>query len=236
MARRSILVGAAILAMTSGAASALEIDRLAIESGKLVITGKTTKAGQEVEVVGTGDKAKSSSSRRFKFSLSDVPETCKLDLKSGTETLTGLLVANCGPRGPKGEAGAAGALARPAPLVLQARRVPPVRRVMLVLPVPRARPARLVPQAPPAPLARRVKLAKPRRRTDRTLIRSGPRHRAARPRSCDAAPTFDIESGARQCCRGWIRPAACAPSGNGERIGATLAPFAEANGVSNASI
>ncbi|KPF90364.1 hypothetical protein IP86_26190, partial [Rhodopseudomonas sp. AAP120] len=108
MVRGSIFVGAAIVVMTSASAMALDLDTVAIESGKLVITGKTTKPGQEVEVVGTGDKIKSSSSRRFKFSLSYLPETCKLDLKAGEETVKDLIVANCGPRGPKGEAGAAG--------------------------------------------------------------------------------------------------------------------------------
>ncbi|MGO3930072.1 collagen-like protein, partial [Rhodopseudomonas pseudopalustris] len=94
--------------MTSGTAMALELDSLSIESGRLLIIGKTTKPNQEVEVVGTGDKVKSSSSRRFRFALSYLPETCKIDLKSGAETLTDRLIANCGPRGPKGEPGAAG--------------------------------------------------------------------------------------------------------------------------------
>ena len=109
MLRGSFVVAAAIAVMTSASAQALDLDTVAIQGGKLVITGKTTKPGQEVEIVGPGDKVKSSSSRRFRFSLSYLPETCKLDLKAGDETAKDLIVANCGMRGPKGETGAAGA-------------------------------------------------------------------------------------------------------------------------------
>ena len=67
MQKRSMVIGAAILAVAApGSAQALELDTVAIQSGKLVITGKTSKPAQEVEVVGTGDKVKSSSSRRFR--------------------------------------------------------------------------------------------------------------------------------------------------------------------------
>jgi hypothetical protein len=108
MARGSILVGAAIVMMTSASAMALDLDTVAIEGGKLVITGKTAKAREEVELVNTGDKVKSAASRRFRFSLSYLPETCKVDLKAEGKTTKDLLVGNCGLRGAKGEAGAAG--------------------------------------------------------------------------------------------------------------------------------
>jgi hypothetical protein len=108
MLRRTTLAGLAAMILTSGSASALDLDTVSIESGKLIVAGKTSQPGQEVELANTGDKVKSSSSRKFKFSLSYLPETCKLDLKSGTETLTDRLVANCAPRGPKGDKGDAG--------------------------------------------------------------------------------------------------------------------------------
>jgi hypothetical protein len=108
MILRSIIAGLAATLLASGSASALDLDTIAIDSGRLIITGKTNKPGQEVELANTGDKTTSSSSKKFRFSLSYLPETCKLELKSGSEHLRDLLVANCAPRGPKGDKGEPG--------------------------------------------------------------------------------------------------------------------------------
>jgi hypothetical protein len=108
MPRFPFLVSFAAVLFTATSALSLELDVATIQGGKLVVTGRTTKANQEVELVNSGDKVKSSSARRFRFALSYLPETCKLDLKAGTEALSDQLVANCGPRGPKGDAGPKG--------------------------------------------------------------------------------------------------------------------------------
>ncbi len=108
MLKHTLLLGSVAMLMSVGTASALDLDEVAIQGGKLVITGRTSKPNQEVVVIGSGDKAQSSSSRRFRLSLSYLPENCKLDLQAGSELAKDLLVANCGPRGPKGEAGAKG--------------------------------------------------------------------------------------------------------------------------------
>lgn len=108
MIKQPILLGLATSLLIGSPAWSLDLFDAKIESGRLQITGRTDKANQEVEIVGSGEKVVSNSSRRFRFSASYLPETCKFDLKAGKETLRDLLIANCGPRGPKGEPGAKG--------------------------------------------------------------------------------------------------------------------------------
>ena len=108
MIKQPVLLGLATSLLIGSPAWSLDLFDAKIESGRLQITGRTDKANQEVEIVGSGEKVVSNSSRRFRFSTSYLPETCKFDLKAGKETLRDLLIANCGPRGPKGEPGAKG--------------------------------------------------------------------------------------------------------------------------------
>jgi hypothetical protein len=108
MVKRPLLLGLAATLLTGTAATSLELNDAKIESGKLQITGRTDKANQEVELVGSGEKVKSSSARKFRFSISYLPDSCKIELKGEGQTLSDLLVANCGLRGPKGEAGPKG--------------------------------------------------------------------------------------------------------------------------------
>jgi hypothetical protein len=108
MRKWRFLIGVTGLALSGSAAMALDLNTVAIDAGKLVVNGRTTKPNQEVELVGSGAKVKSSASRRFSFSLSYLPESCRIDLKADGEVAKDLLVANCAPRGPKGEPGAKG--------------------------------------------------------------------------------------------------------------------------------
>lgn len=108
MVKRPLLLGLAATLLTGSAATSLELYDAKIESGKLLITGRTDKSNQTVELVGSGEKIKSNASRRFRFSSSYLPETCKIELKGEGETLRDLLVANCGVRGPKGDPGPKG--------------------------------------------------------------------------------------------------------------------------------
>ena len=108
MVKHPVLLGLAASLLIGSPAWSLDLFDAKIESGRLQITGRTDKANQEVEIVGSGEKVVSNSSRRFRFSTSYLPETCKFDLKAGKETLRDLLIANCGPRGPKGDPGAKG--------------------------------------------------------------------------------------------------------------------------------
>ena len=58
----------------------LTIDEAAIKGGQLMVTGRTAKPSQVVEIVETGDKTISLPSRRFSFSLSYMPENCRIQL------------------------------------------------------------------------------------------------------------------------------------------------------------
>ncbi len=98
MVKHPVLLGLAASLLIGSPAWSLDLFDAKIESGRLQITGRTDKANQEVEIVGSGEKVVSNSSRRFRFSTSYLPETCKFDLKAGKETLRDLLIANCGPR------------------------------------------------------------------------------------------------------------------------------------------
>jgi hypothetical protein len=73
----------------------LQIDQIEITGGKLVISGRTAKPNQVVVLVNSGDKTASFPTRKFSFSVSYLPETCKIDLKVETEEVKDLLVSGC---------------------------------------------------------------------------------------------------------------------------------------------
>lgn len=97
MTRLNIVVGLTIVAVTAGIAAAaeLKIDQATIANGKLVVTGRTTKPNQLVELVTTGDKTVSLPSRKFSFSLAYAPSNCTVHLRSNGEDLDNVPVTKC---------------------------------------------------------------------------------------------------------------------------------------------
>jgi hypothetical protein len=97
MTRSSIIAGLAIVAVTAGTAAAaeLKIEQATIANGKLVVTGRTTKPNQMVELVNTGDKTVSLPSRKFSFSLTYIPNDCTLHLRSNGEDFDNVSVTKC---------------------------------------------------------------------------------------------------------------------------------------------
>jgi hypothetical protein len=96
----------------------LAITKVAIEAGRLVIEGKTPRAGQYVSLVAPKARTKSKKTgkdaRIFRFSLPATPANCRAVLKLGPKTAAPMLVTGCalkgatGPTGPAGPAGATG--------------------------------------------------------------------------------------------------------------------------------
>jgi hypothetical protein len=82
-----------------------EVEQVAITAGRLVITGRTVRPNQVVELVGSGEKTASLPNRKFSFSLGHLPETCKITLKVETDEIKDLLVTGCLPRGQGGAPG-----------------------------------------------------------------------------------------------------------------------------------
>jgi hypothetical protein len=76
-------------------AAQMQIEKIEITGGRLVIEGRTARPNQVVLLVNSGDKTASFPNRKFSFSLSYLPETCKIDLKVETEEVKDLLVSGC---------------------------------------------------------------------------------------------------------------------------------------------
>jgi hypothetical protein len=74
-----------------------EVEQVAISAGRLVITGRTARPNQVIELVSSGDKTASLPNRKFSFSLAYLPPTCKINLKVETDEVKDLLVAGCMP-------------------------------------------------------------------------------------------------------------------------------------------
>jgi len=126
--RLSVVLGCALVALTAAPALSqfaqdsrrrpqrvapeLTIDEAAIKGGQLVVTGRTAKPSQVVEIVDTGDKTISLPSRRFSFSLSYMPETCRIQLRTETENLTEQVVSACVQRGKDGAPGKDGVIGK----------------------------------------------------------------------------------------------------------------------------
>ena len=70
-----------------------------------MITGRTAKPNQVIELVNSGDKTASLPNRRFSFSLTYLPDTCKISLKVENDEIKDLLVSSCMPRGGAGDSG-----------------------------------------------------------------------------------------------------------------------------------
>ena len=83
----------------AGPQGQFDVEQVAITAGRLVITGRTARPNQVIELVNSGDKTASLPNRRFSFSLSYLPETCKINLKVENDELKDLLVSSCIPRG-----------------------------------------------------------------------------------------------------------------------------------------
>jgi hypothetical protein len=73
----------------------MQVDQVAITGGRLVITGRTAKPNQVIVLVNSGDKTASLPTRKFSFSLSYLPPTCKIDLQVEAEEVKDLVVAGC---------------------------------------------------------------------------------------------------------------------------------------------
>lgn len=111
MNKRHILAGLACMASSAayGASTPqLQIDQAAITGGNLVIAGRTAKPNQVVTLTNTGDRTASLPSRKFSFSLSYLPETCKVNLQVENDELKDVLVAGCAPRSKDGADGVNG--------------------------------------------------------------------------------------------------------------------------------
>jgi len=107
MMKRGVFVGLALTVFAANATAAprerapaqqLQVDQIAIIGGRLVIAGRTAKPNQVIVLVNSGDKTASLPSRKFSFSLSYLPETCKIDLKVEGDEMKDLLVAGCMPQ------------------------------------------------------------------------------------------------------------------------------------------
>jgi hypothetical protein len=93
-------------------AAGLTIEQATIKGGKLLVTGRTAKPNQIVEIVETGDKTVSLASRRFTFSLSYSPPNCKLNLRTDVDSVSDQVVSSCLQRGNDGRDGKDGAPGR----------------------------------------------------------------------------------------------------------------------------
>jgi len=106
---KTLRVPAALAAViaTAGLADAagLQIERAAIDRGKLVISGRTAKPNQVITLMNTGDRTASLPSRRFSFTLDFMPADCRLKFQVEGEELENVLVAGCGLRGEPGKDG-----------------------------------------------------------------------------------------------------------------------------------
>lgn len=84
------------------------IDEAIIKGGQLLVTGRTAKPSQVVEILDTGDKTISLPTRRFSFSLTYMPESCRIQVRADAETLKDQVVSDCIRRGAPGKDGIAG--------------------------------------------------------------------------------------------------------------------------------
>jgi hypothetical protein len=102
-----LLAAFAFVTLSVGYARAaeLQVDKAAIINGRLVVIGKTSVPNQVVEVVGTGERTASLPSRRFRFDLVYLPDTCIVKLKAGIDETIQSLVSGCAPRGKDGKDG-----------------------------------------------------------------------------------------------------------------------------------
>ena len=87
----------------SAADQITNLSKVAIETGNLVIVGKTRVAGQTVKLDNTVATTVSDANRNFTFQLVYLPTDCIVELKVGT-VIKEAAVADCGPKGvnPKG--------------------------------------------------------------------------------------------------------------------------------------
>jgi Collagen triple helix repeat (20 copies) len=102
----ALTIGTVMLASASPVSAAVQITELtkvAIETGNLVIEGKTRRAGQTVKLDTGIATTVSDADKNFRFELVYLPPGCVVELKVRTEIKTAV-VANCGPKGvnPKG--------------------------------------------------------------------------------------------------------------------------------------
>ena len=98
LALAGLTVNATAAPKAAAAPAELVVDQVAIAGGRLLIAGRTPKPNQIVVLVATGDKTASLPTRKFNFSLSYLPENCKIDLKVEGDELKDVVVANCMPR------------------------------------------------------------------------------------------------------------------------------------------
>lgn len=92
----------------AAAAKPFVVTKAAIEAGRLVIAGVTSKPKLTVALKGTKFKTTSAANGLFTFSVDLLPPGCRVVLGSTGGTI-GVQVANCGLKGAVGNAGPAGA-------------------------------------------------------------------------------------------------------------------------------
>jgi len=93
-----LVAAVSALGVGSAFAAVVTITDAKVQAGKLIVTGQTPGASQNVTLDGRFT-VKSAANKVFSFALTNyLPSDCIVDLKSGTATGTGV-VANCGARG-----------------------------------------------------------------------------------------------------------------------------------------
>jgi hypothetical protein len=95
---RVVLVALAVLCTGGGANAAISVTDAKIQGGKLIVTGSTTNANQQIKLDNTFTMT-SNASKLFSFSVGNyLPTDCVVDLAAGSDKATAV-VADCGPRG-----------------------------------------------------------------------------------------------------------------------------------------
>lgn len=82
----------------------LDVQVVDIVAGRLVISGKATKAGTTIKVVGTDLVTKAKADKTFIIDTTFRPDDCRVILKTAAGSLP-LLVGSCGPKGATGAKG-----------------------------------------------------------------------------------------------------------------------------------
>lgn len=109
---RYLAATAIVTASASGAAAAttgagLTVQKVAIEAGRLVVTGSASKSGARIAIDGTRFTTTAGTDKSFRFRVVLLPTDCRITLSTTSGKLP-LVVSDCGPKGDKGARGPQG--------------------------------------------------------------------------------------------------------------------------------